>query len=105
MGGMRGGGMGSPRLAAIWPVMVVGANMDLEVEVERGQAAADVSLHALFAHKTSLKPPPRHSHDARPRSGLIHACEVAEERRAKEATNRGPAGVEHGLEARLMRPA
>ena len=73
MGGMRGGGMGSARLAAIWPVMVVGANVDLEVEVERGQAAADVSLCALIAHKTSVKPPRRHSHDARPRSGAIHA--------------------------------
>ena len=73
MGGMRGGGMGSPRLAAIWPDAVVGANMDLEVAVERGQAAADVSLCALIAHKTSVNPPPRHSHDARPRSGAIHA--------------------------------
>ena len=105
MGGICGGGMGSPRLAAIWPVMVVGANMDLEVGVERGQEAADVSLPDLIAHKTSVNPPPRHSHDARPRSGLIHACEVAEERRAKEATNRGPAGLEYGLEARPMRPA
>ena len=84
---------------------MVGAKVELEVEVERGQAAADASLYDLIAHKTSLNPPPRHSHDARPRSGAIHAWEVVEERRAKEATNRGPAGLEYGLEARPMRPA
>ena len=97
--------MGSPRLAAIWPDPVVGAEVELEVGVERGQAAADASLSYLIAHKTSVNPPPRHSHGARPRSGAIHACEVVEERRAKEATNRGPAGEEYGLEARLMIPA
>ena len=59
MGDICGGGMGSPRLAAIWPVMVVGAKVELEVEVERGQAAADVSLYNLIAHKLSVNPPPR----------------------------------------------